>query len=370
MDTASRQVVVIGGGIVGSSTAYFLKKRGINVTILEGSSIAAGASGKAGGLLAYDWTEGQPSESLTKVSYKLHQELAKTFGAESIGYRPVTTVSLAIDTVSNRGKKVPGAEWINNKSVSQSSKLGDERTTAQVHPRLLTQKLAESADKIIYAQAERIETSGSDGKPSAVLAKGKDGNEVKVDCTDVVVAAGPWSGQLVKKLFKNDSSVDSSDYSIVGSRAHSIVLKSSQPLSAMACFTSIRTGKNTTEPELYCRPDGTGYLCGPTDDAPLPERADQVDINTKAIAKLKAEAILISPEALGEKAEVVAEQACFLPISRSTGSPILSELKENVFFAAGHSCWGILQGPATGLAMSELILDGKVSCCDVSELTP
>lgn len=63
-EVASRQVVVIGGGIVGSSTAYYLKKRGANVTILEGSSIAAGASGKAGGLLAYDWTEGQPTESL------------------------------------------------------------------------------------------------------------------------------------------------------------------------------------------------------------------------------------------------------------------------------------------------------------------
>lgn len=63
-------------------------------------------------------------------------------------------------------------------------------------------------------------------------------------------------------------------------------------------------------------------------------------VDPKKIAILKAEAILISPNALGEKAEVVAEQACFLPISRSTGSPILTKLKEGVFFAAGHSCWG------------------------------
>lgn len=63
-ESSQRHVVVIGGGIVGSSTAYYLRKRGADVTILEGSSIAAGASGKAGGLLAYDWTEGQPSESL------------------------------------------------------------------------------------------------------------------------------------------------------------------------------------------------------------------------------------------------------------------------------------------------------------------
>lgn len=42
----------------------------------------------------------------TKFSYKLHEDLAKAFGADLIGYRPVTTISLAIDTVSNRGKKV------------------------------------------------------------------------------------------------------------------------------------------------------------------------------------------------------------------------------------------------------------------------
>lgn len=63
-EASSRKVVVIGGGIVGSSTAFYLKRRNVDVTILEASSIAAGASGKAGGLLAYDWTEGQPSESL------------------------------------------------------------------------------------------------------------------------------------------------------------------------------------------------------------------------------------------------------------------------------------------------------------------
>lgn len=117
--------------------------------------------------------------------------------------------------------QVPGADWINGKSVSQSSKLGDERTTAQVHPRLLTQKLAEKANKVIYAQAERIETA-ADGSPSAVIAKGKDGEVTKIDCTDVVVAAGPWAGKLMTKLFKEDRNIDTSDYNIVGSRAHSV----------------------------------------------------------------------------------------------------------------------------------------------------
>ena len=33
---------------------------------------------------------------------------------------------------------------------------------------------------------------------------------------------------------------------------------------------------------------------------------------------------------------------------------------------AGHSVWGILQGPATGQAMAELILYGESKCIDLS----
>ena len=32
-----------------------------------------------------------------------------------------------------------------------------------------------------------------------------------------------------------------------------------------------------------------------------------------------------------------------------------------MFMAAGHTCWGIQNGPATGKIMSEYVLDGKVS---------
>ena len=37
---------------------------------------------------------------------------------------------------------------------------------------------------------------------------------------------------------------------------------------------------------------------------------------------------------------------------------------------AGHSCWGILNAPATGEAMAELILDGKSHAVDISALSP
>ena len=41
-------VVICGGGVIGACTAYFLSRRGIDVTVVERTEVAAAASGKAG----------------------------------------------------------------------------------------------------------------------------------------------------------------------------------------------------------------------------------------------------------------------------------------------------------------------------------
>jgi sarcosine oxidase subunit beta len=42
-------VIVIGGGIVGCSAAYYLAKRGVSVILLEKNGVGSGASGRSGG---------------------------------------------------------------------------------------------------------------------------------------------------------------------------------------------------------------------------------------------------------------------------------------------------------------------------------
>jgi glycine/D-amino acid oxidase-like deaminating enzyme len=42
----------------------------------------------------------------------------------------------------------------------------------------------------------------------------------------------------------------------------------------------------------------------------------------------------------------------------------------NAYVATGHSVWGILNAPATGEAMAELILDGAASTTDISYFNP
>ena len=46
-----RSVVVVGGGVIGVCSAYFLAKRGVAVTVLERGELCRGASfGNAGGI--------------------------------------------------------------------------------------------------------------------------------------------------------------------------------------------------------------------------------------------------------------------------------------------------------------------------------
>lgn len=93
----AERIVIIGGGIAGISTAYYLAHSpslppGSSISIIEGTDIAAAASGKSGGFLAKDW-HGSATASLSAMSYELHRELAEKYGGkEKWGYRTVDTL--------------------------------------------------------------------------------------------------------------------------------------------------------------------------------------------------------------------------------------------------------------------------------------
>ena len=85
-------VVILGGGAIGTSTAYFLARRGAAVTVVERTGVANAASGKSGGFLALDWCDGSPLQHLARRSFALHAELAAALGGEEgWNYRRMTT---------------------------------------------------------------------------------------------------------------------------------------------------------------------------------------------------------------------------------------------------------------------------------------
>ena len=70
-------------------------------------------------------------------------------------------------------------------------------------------------------------------------------------------------------------------------------------------------------------------------------------------------------------APVVAQQACFLPLSPDN-RPLIGAVPgvEHAFVATAHGCWGILNGPVTGLALAQLLLDGKSTIVDLTPFSP
>jgi glycine/D-amino acid oxidase-like deaminating enzyme len=86
-------------------------------------------------------------------------------------------------------------------------------------------------------------------------------------------------------------------------------------------------------------------------------RAEVVDKLIDATKKTSSELGDIPPHT---------QQSCYLPTT-SDGIPIIGELPEvkGAFVAAGHGCWGILNGPATGESVAELLVKGETTHVDL-----
>ena len=69
--------------------------------------------------------------------------------------------------------------------------------------------------------------------------------------------------------------------------------------------------------------------------------------------------------------KILARQACYRPIT-ADGLPLIGRVPgvAGAYVATGHSVWGILNAPATGEAMAELILDGVVHKVDLRPFDP
>jgi 2-polyprenyl-6-methoxyphenol hydroxylase-like FAD-dependent oxidoreductase len=116
------RILVLGGGVIGTSIAYRLALRGADVTVLERSAIACAASGKAGGFLARDWCDGTPLMHLARRSFELHAELAEDLGGDW-GYRRLTTYGGTVGRASTRATRGPSRGWI-SPDVEINGRLG------------------------------------------------------------------------------------------------------------------------------------------------------------------------------------------------------------------------------------------------------
>ena len=343
------RVVVIGGGVMGACTAYYLtEKGGCEVTVVERcDDVATQASGKAGGFLAADWHQ-EPNATLARLSFRLHEELAEKLGNVQ-DYRRVTTYSLSADKGA--------AEDVLFGSRRPRNVIGSEETTAQVHPAKFTRAMMQAAvdrgaELCLGTAVDGVETS--DGRVTGVRLAGGD----VLACDAVVIAMGPWSA-LASDWFDALPRVHCD-------KASSITLHpNASPTASCLFLGDIPGGVKFQHPEIYPRPDGEVYVCaGDGGKHELPADPATVRPGDGDADRLHDIAALVSPTLAATSVSV--SQACFLPYSPH-GVPMIGPVAgaDGLYAATGHSVWGILLGPATGKALAERMLDGRASCIDL-----
>ncbi|KAG6008035.1 hypothetical protein E4U21_005048 [Claviceps maximensis] len=416
-----RNIVIVGGGIIGCTTAYYLTRHPKynpalhTITLLEASSsLAAGASGKAGGLLAL-WAY---PDCIVPLSYQLHAALAAEHdGPRKWGYRKLQcgTIKAVVTKqtlLSNEmrqdqdgdGKvweKLPkqnaaakdllqeeisvpkDLDWVNRDLIKSWAEMGTPGTTetAQAHPLHFTTAIGQLAQQAgvqmrMQCRVCKIVTSKTNLDKIEYLDRETGQIRELADLTDVIVTAGPWTGKLLPRS------------KVEGLRAHSVVYEAD--VSPFAVFTDIRLPsdfvpehraklgqkrmhKSHVDPEIYARPFGEAYACGEPDTTiPLPDTVDEVECDEAQCDDIISYIKTFSP-VLGS-APIKVKQSCYMPrhmrFGQESGPLIGPTTVAGLWVAAGHTCWGIQNGPATGKLMSEYIFDGVATSADIDKLDP
>jgi glycine/D-amino acid oxidase-like deaminating enzyme len=348
------RVLICGGGVIGTSIAYFLSCRGVAATVIERTGLACAASGKSGGFLAFDWCDGTPLEALARRSFALHGRLAQEVG-DDWNYRRVTTYGGSMGLRRHAGGHC--LDWL-SAEVSLDRRLGSAETTAQVHPGKFTAAMMRAAQ----AQGAELclgQVTGITRRGPGVAGVEVDGERIESDA--VVIAMGPWSILATQWLPLP---------AIYGLKGHSLVFDTGTKVPPEALFLEVREVTGAIQsPEIFPRSDGTTYVCAISSESPLPVDPAAVTPDAGAIERLEWMCREISPGL--SSAKIVARQACYRPVTRD-GLPLIGRVPgvEGAYIATGHSVWGILNAPATAEAIAELIADGAAHSVDLSPFDP
>jgi glycine/D-amino acid oxidase-like deaminating enzyme len=263
-------------------------------------------------------------------------------------------------------------DWVHHDSLRAYDEMSTPTDSAQVHPYQFTASMAELAKgggATILENSPVTNISYSpDGQSVTGVTYTQDGTSKTIPATDVIITAGPWTRSVYPAA------------PITATRAHSVTIKPSRPVSAYALFTQIRlpsrfqrnpqhAGQIVT-PEIYARPHNEVYACGEGDhDVELPTTTAGVEVDEQRCQDVVDFISSISAELAD--GEVTARQACYLPNVTGSSSPLIGKTHvKGLFLAAGHTCWGIQNGPASGKLISEFVFDGEAKSAKIKGLDP
>lgn len=360
------EVVVIGGGVMGASTAYHLVARGIkDIVLLEKEDFfGQGATGRCAGGVRYQFaTEVNIRLSLASLPMleRIPEELGQEVDYRKCGYLFLLNNEKDIQTfkrnVALQNRLGVPTEWLTSDEIRKRLPL---MRLEDIHagtfnakdglcdPNGVVMAYIQAANKLGAQSFNNVGVIGLNvmsGKITEVQT-----NQGNIQTPVVVNAAGPWAGLIGE---------------MVGIKIP---------------ITPVRRQMLTTTPlpeipadfpfvidfaqSLYFHREGDGLLTGMSNQKEQPGFDQNVDLDFE-IVNLEAAALRLP---LLEKAGVISRWAGLYEVTPDA-HPIFGKTPIDGFYlVAGFSGHGFMHGPIAGKLMSEIVLDGAAKTVGVSML--
>lgn len=364
-------VLIIGGGVIGCSIAYHLTKRGCrNVVVVERNTIGSGSTAKAAGGFRQQFSyEANVRLAMYSINFfeHFHEQLELPPDAEGVDFHQIGYLFLL---------STPEAFTTFERSAALQQRLGlpvEVLTPEQVgsrwpwlsvhdlvgatycptdgygRPHNVMQAFATQAQRLGASFVEGAEVSAITRKAARIMTV--ETNRGSFSPGSVIICAGPWSGEL-GRLAGVEIPV--------------------QPLRRMCFVTDPFDAIPQDAPmtiempnTFHFRPEGAGFMLGTSDqDEPY---GFHTTMRWEWLERVMEDAAKRVP--VLEQAKIHHGWAGLYETSPDHNA-ILGPIPgvENLLVATGFSGHGVMQSPATGMIMSEFILDGKAHTLDVSDL--
>ena len=367
MTNKTADVVVIGGGVNGASTAFHLAGLGVKrVVLVERRHLAAGASGKSGSLVRMHYTNEHESrlahESL-KVFHDWQNRVGGDCGFERIGYLKLVARghaerlarNVAVQQKIGINTRVVTPEEV--REILPGSVLEDvgaaayEADSGYADPNATTYSLAEAARRqgaeiITHCEATRIVTER--GKVVAVeTAAGR------IETPAVVLVPGAWAAPLLEPL--------GLAYPLSPFRIQVSIFRWPAGMTRRHCVISDDTH------EAWIRPEGAastliGVELGASHGDPE-KFAEGVDPDYVALCREKLSARL---PAFAD-APMRGGWAGMIMMS-ADGRPIIDQIPSvpGLWVMLGDSGTSFKTSPAIGRCLAEWVVQGKPALMDLT----
>jgi len=363
----SAEVVIIGGGVSGLSTARALVELGVtDVLILERSVVGSGGTGKSSGIVRCHYG----IKSLAAMAWHALPTLANAIellGADS-GYRNIGyIVGVGTENIDALHSNVAM-----HQSVGIDVELIDHGVAKELWPSANLDDFAEFAyeprggygDGHQTAQAFSMAARRGGARlhqQSAVAAIELDGEKASgvqltdgtvISCDQIVLAAGPWSVPLAADI--------GIELPIRAQRAQIILIEPGIATENLPVFSDLVSLQ-------YVRPEGTtGILIGDSDHS-QPEWSDP-DVYRERVTDDELEYTIPKFEHRFpgmSDARLSSSYAGCYDVTPDYNPVISDSPVEGVWLCAGFSGHGYKISPSTGELMADLMVKGQSRHADI-----